>query len=234
MGYDAAKHFICEGAIVYVTGRRSDALNAVAQELGEQCIGVVADASVKDDSSHLARIIRSNGHKVDGLFVNAGVAQVRQWQLIDEEFFDRIFNTNVKGAFFTVQAIVPVMKRGGSIVFNGSCSYKTSMTDGLVYAASKAAISSMTKTLTRDLLPLGIRVNTIHPGPISTSIWDADKLELPEEFVEEATREISHKVPLGRMGRADEITGYLEFLFSEKSTFVLGSELVIDGGMTTL
>ena len=161
--------------------------------------------------------------------MNAAIATFTPFELVTEEQFDATFNTNAKGPFFLIQKLLPVLKDGSSIVLNGSIVAHTGNPATSVYSATKAAINSFTKTLSRDLLPRKIRVNTVNPGPIETP--GLGKIGVP---VEELKKGLATQVPLGRIGRADEITGYVAFLLSDKSTFILGTELSIDGGVSQL
>jgi NAD(P)-dependent dehydrogenase (short-subunit alcohol dehydrogenase family) len=166
------------------------------------------------------------------VFVNAGIGKFVPFDLVDEAQFDEIFNTNIKGAFFTIQKLLPVLKDGSSIVLNASAVVNAGFAATSVYTASKAALNSLAKTLSKDLLPRKIRVNTVNPGPIVTPIFD--KLGLPEEAKEAMKAGFTATVPVGRFGDVREITGYVAFLLSDQSTFVLGTELSIDGGATQL
>jgi NAD(P)-dependent dehydrogenase (short-subunit alcohol dehydrogenase family) len=152
--------------------------------------------------------------------------------MVDEAHFDDMFNTNIKGAFFTIQKLLPVLKDGSSIVLNGSCVANAGYAAGSVYTATKAALNSLAKTLSKDLLPRRIRVNTVNPGPVMTPIFD--KLGLPEDAKAAMQDSFIATVPVGRFGDVREITGYVAFLLSDQSTFVLGTELTIDGGATQL
>jgi len=154
------------------------------------------------------------------------------FELVDEDHFDQLFNVNVKGAYFTIQKLLPVLKDGSSIVLNGSGVTHMGLPAASAYSATKAALNSFAKTLSRDLLPRKIRVNTVNPGPVDTPIMG--KVGLPAEATEGMKDKFASDVPIGRMGRPSEITGYVTFLLSDKSTFVLGTELTIDGGMSQL
>ena len=166
------------------------------------------------------------------LYVNAGIGLFQPTELVDEASFDVLFNTNVKGAFFTIQKLLPVIKDGASIVLNGSGVIHLGLPATPIYSATKAALNSFAKTLSRDLLPRRIRVNTVNPGVIDTPIMT--KVGLSAEEAAGASKKFETDTPVGRVGRPDEITGYVAFLLSDKSTFILGTELTIDGGMTQL
>lgn len=143
-----------------------------------------------------------------------------------------MFNINLKGAYFTIQKLLPVLKDGASVVLNGSNSAHLGFPATSAYAATKAALNSLAKTISRDLLPRRIRVNVVNPGPVKTPI--VSKTGMPAEALEELMKVVVAQVPVGRIGTCDEITGYVAFLLSDKSTFILGTELTIDGGMSQL
>ena len=164
--------------------------------------------------------------------MNAGIAAFVPFDQVSEEHWDETFNTNLKGAFFTVQKLLPVLRDGASIVLNGSTVVHQGLPATSVYSASKAALNSLAKTLSRDLLPRKIRVNVVNPGPIETPIFG--KMGLPAEAVAGVTDHLASTVPVGRIGKPEEITGYVAFLLSDKSTFILGTELTIDGGAAEL
>eukprot|EP01032_Pedospumella_encystans_P016899 gene16899-19261_t len=232
MGFDTAKFLAEEGAKVYITGRNAEAIATAASQIGRNTIAVTANQASIADSSKLAEIIATNGDKLDGLYVNAGVAVFSPFENTTEELFDSLFNTNVKGAYFTIQKLLPVLKDGASVVLNGSNSTHLGIGTTSVYASTKAALNSFAKTLSRDLLPRRIRVNVVNPGPIKTPI--AYKSGVPTEVADAIMNSLATQVAIGRIGRVDEITGYVAFLLSDKSTFILGTELTIDGGMSQL
>jgi len=146
--------------------------------------------------------------------------------------FDSLFDINVKGAYFTIQKLLPVLKDGSSIVLNGSGAAHSGIAATSVYAATKAALNSFAKTLSRDLLPRRIRVNVVNPGSITTPI--ISKTGVSAEVADGFLKSIAAETPVGRVGTVDEITGYVAFLLSDKSTFILGTELTIDGGLSQL
>jgi len=164
--------------------------------------------------------------------VNAGIAPFMPFELVDEAHYDLLFNTNAKGAYFTIQKLLPVLKDGASIVLNGSTVIHSGFPHCSVYSASKAALNSFAKTISRDLLPRKIRVNVVNPGSIVTPL--STKLGLPQEVLDSLEDMAKTQVPVGRSGRVDEITGYVAFLLSDKSTFILGTELTIDGGYSQI
>eukprot|EP01032_Pedospumella_encystans_P025902 gene25902-29260_t len=213
MGYDTAKYLADEGAKVYITGRNAEAIATAASEIGRNAIAVHANQASIADSTNLAEIIAANGDKLDGLYVNAGVGVFAPFENTTEEVFDNLFNTNLKGAYFTIQKLLPVLKDGSSIVLNGSNSSHLGFPASSAYAATKAALNSLAKTISRDLLPRRIRVNVVNPGPIKTPI--VSKSGMPAEVVEEIMKGVIAQVPLARIGTCDEITGYVAFLLSD-------------------
>jgi len=165
IGYATAAALIAEGADrVYVTGRNAQALRAAADRLGEKAIPVVADASSLADSAALADRVRADGVTLDVLFANAGIAESRHFAETDEAFFDRTFDINVKGLFFQVQALLPVLADGASVIVNASIVANKGMANLSVYNASKAAVRSFARTWANDLKARGIRVNAVSPG----------------------------------------------------------------------
>uniref|UniRef100_A0A7S3MEL2 Uncharacterized protein n=1 Tax=Spumella elongata TaxID=89044 RepID=A0A7S3MEL2_9STRA len=232
MGFDTAKYLAEEGAKVYITGRNAKAISDAAFDIGHKVIAVPANQASIADSEKLAETIAANGDKLDGLYVNAGVAVFYPFEHTTEEAFDTVFNTNLKGAYFTIQKLLPVLKDGSSIVLNGSNTAHMGVASTSAYAATKAGLNSLAKTLSRDLLPRRIRVNVVNPGPIATPI--VTKVGIPADMVDEVMKGFIAQVPVGRIGRPDEITGYVAFLLSDKSTFILGTELTIDGGFSQL
>jgi len=171
------------------------------------------------------------GH-VDVLFVNAGVAEIAPFGDVSEEFFDRVVGINFKGAFFTVQKALPLLSDNASVILNASIAANTGMPNMTVYAASKAALVSLARTLSAELVGRGIRVNAISPGPVMTPIFN--RLGLPPEALDEMAKSFQEQVPMKRFGRPEEIAKTALFLASADSSFLLGTEIVADGGMSQL
>ncbi|HTF65333.1 MAG TPA: SDR family NAD(P)-dependent oxidoreductase [Edaphobacter sp.] len=168
IGFATAKAFVNEGATVYMTGRRKEALEAAAAKIGEGCMPVAGDTSKQADIQKLYEQIRSEQGRVDIVFANAGIAEYGVFGHLEEAQYERIFGTNVKGVIFSVQAALPLMPDGGSIILNGSVVGSKGLPAGSVYAATKAAIRSFARTWTTDLKERKIRVNVVSPGPIQT------------------------------------------------------------------
>jgi len=232
IGLATAKAFVREGAKVAITGRSDATLNSARKELGSDALVIRADmARVGEIAAAMDQIGEKFGC-IDALFVNAGVARFVPFEEVSEEFFDETVATNFKGAFFTVQKAIPLLSRGAAVVLKASNKAHMGMASTSVYGATKAAVVNMAKTLSADLLPRGVRVNTVSPGPIATPIFN--RLGLPEEQVKGAKEWIAGQVPLKRFGHPDEIASTVLFLSSGESSFVVGSELVVDGGMIQL
>ncbi len=231
IGFETAKLFQNEGAKVLVTGRDIEQLLETESSLPE-CLGVQSDASSIIEIERLADKIKEGFGSFDILFLNAGTAKFAPVQDTGEEFYDSVFDLNTKGLFFTAQKLAPLMNEGGSIVINTSVNNRMGMAGSSVYAASKAAARSFVRTMAAEWIDRGIRVNAVSPGPIETPIFG--KLGLPQEQLEEFARDVGNKIPMKRFGKAHEIASAVLFLASDDSSFILGHELVADGGWTSV
>ncbi len=229
IGLATAKEFVREGAFVFITGRREPELAAAVKEIGRNVKGIQGDVSKLADLDRLFAQIKSEKAKLDIVFANAGVATFAQFGQITEEHFDSIFNVNVRGTLFTVQKALPLMPDGASIILNASIVASKGLGMNSVYSATKAAIRSFARTWTTDLKSRKIRVNAVSPGPIDTP--GLSDLVASSGAAEERKRLMINNVPLGRMGRPDEIAKAVVFLASDDSSYVTGSELFVDGGM---
>jgi NAD(P)-dependent dehydrogenase (short-subunit alcohol dehydrogenase family) len=170
--------------------------------------------------------------ELDVLFVNAGIVEMRPLEQFDEAAFDRSFAINVKGPYFLIQALLPLFSKSASIVLNTSVNAHIGMPNTSVYAATKAALLSLARTLSGELISRGIRVNAISPGPISTPLYS--KLGLSEADLKNVAASIEGQVPAGRFGKPSEIASAIVFFASDESAFTVGSELLIDGGMSNI
>jgi NAD(P)-dependent dehydrogenase (short-subunit alcohol dehydrogenase family) len=219
------------GARVAVTGR-SEKVRAAAQlELGEQALVLGSDSSKSGDIEALATTIERTFGGLDFLFVNAGVGKFSPVEAVTESFWDEIFATNTKGAFFTVQRLVPLLRPGGAVVLNTSVVDEKGTAGASVYAASKAALRSLARSLATELLPKGIRVNAVSPGPITTPIMG--KLGLTAEALTGFEQQMKQANPMKRFGTPEEVARAALFLAFE-ATYTTGAELVVDGGFTQL
>jgi NAD(P)-dependent dehydrogenase (short-subunit alcohol dehydrogenase family) len=232
IGLAAAKSFIDEGAKVIIFGRDAKTLARASETLGNQAFTVQGDVTSRDDLARLANTAKTGFGKVDILFVNAGVAEFQPLVEAQESHFDKLFNVNVKGAYFTVKALEPLLADGASVILTTSVGNEMGMLGTSVYSATKAAVRSFARTLSAELVGRGIRVNAVSPGPIATPIFG--RMGLPEAAIPELEAGMIAQVPLGRVGQPSEIAKPVLFLASDDSSYVVGTELVADGGMTQI
>jgi NAD(P)-dependent dehydrogenase (short-subunit alcohol dehydrogenase family) len=232
IGLAAAKAFVREGAKVAITGRSDATLKSAQKELGPDVLVIKADMSRLPEIASAMTRIKERFGRIDALFVNAGIGRFVPFEDVTEQFFDETMATNLKGAFFTIQKAVPLLSRGAAVVLNASINAHLGMPASSVYGASKAAVVNLAKTLSADLLQRGVRVNVVSPGPVATPIFD--RMGLPEAQARELKERITERVPLKRFGHPDEIAAAVLYLSSSESAFVVGTELVVDGGMIQL
>ncbi|MEL6306308.1 MAG: SDR family oxidoreductase [Bacteroidota bacterium] len=232
IGLATAKLFHKEGATVLITGRRKEVVEMAAKEIGENAIGIQSDTSSIADIIKLYRQVKEQYNKLDVLYLNAGIAKFEPMEVVTEERFDELSNTNFKGLFFNVQYASPLMQSGSSIIITTSAASMIGSPNMSVYGATKAAARSLARTLSGDLLPKGIRVNGISPGPIDTPIME--KVGIPMEALEGAKQGFAAENPMKRIGTAEEIAKAALFLASDDSSFIAGIDLAVDGGLTQL
>jgi len=228
IGLETAKRFVEEGAQVVITGRRKDELDKAAAEIGENVVAVQGDVSHLEDLDRLYAEVKAKFGHIDILFANAGLGQVAPLGAVTEEHFDREFDVNVKGLFFSVQKALPLFKDGGSIILNSSVAGHKGIGGFSVYSATKAAVRSFARSWTSDLKDRKIRVNAISPGPIETPIFG--KMGLTKEQSAEFANSIISSVPLGRVGQSEEVAAAATFLASDESSYITGIDLSVDGG----
>jgi NAD(P)-dependent dehydrogenase (short-subunit alcohol dehydrogenase family) len=226
IGLATARRFVEEGAYVFIAGRRQAELAKAAEQIGRNVAAVQCDVARLDDLDRLFGRVKGEKGRVDILFANSGMMEYQSLGEITPEHFDRTFAVNVRGLLFTVQKALPLIGRGGSIILNASIGSIKAWPGYSVYGASKAAVRSFARTWMLELNDRGIRVNAISPGPIDTPIFDAAAKEKSEEM----KAGFAAAIPIGRMGRADELAAAVLFLASEESSFVTGIELFVDGG----
>ena len=229
MGLVTAKLFAAEGAKVVITGRRRKDLDDAARSIGPAALAVQGDVSNLADLDRLFTVIREKFDRLDILFANAGIGEVAPLGHVTEDQFDRVFAINVRGLFFTVQKALPLLSDGASIILNSSIAGYTGMEGLSVYSATKAAVRSFARTWTNDLKARKIRVNSLSPGPIETPIFG--KMGLSPEQAAGFRESLPGQVPLGRIGRSEEIATTALFLASNDSSFITGIDLTVDGGM---
>ena len=232
IGLGVAKAYAKEGAQVAITGRNQNTLNLAATEVGDGTLAIRADAGKVTEIEAAMKKINERFGRIDALFVNAGIGKFVPFEQVTEQFFDETVNINLKGVFFTVQKALSLMSKGSAIVLNASINAHLGMPGTTVYGATKAAVVNLAKTLSADLLEKGIRVNAISPGPITSALLARDGIT--QEKLRETNDWIQSQVPIKRFGTPEEIAAAVLYLTAPESAFVLGAELIIDGGMATL
>lgn len=237
IGLASAEAFLEAGASVAITGRDSRTLQQAAAQLGEiaspdRLVAVQADVTIAEQLDRVMDEVRGRFGRLDVLFANAGIAEFVPFAEATEEHFDRIFDTNVRGAYFTIQKALPLLARGASVILNSSIAGLMGIPANSVYSASKAAVRSLARTLSADLVDRGIRVNAISPGPVTTPIFD--RAGLTANGREELAARVVRDIPVKRFGDPREIAHAAVFLASDESTFFVGAELVADGGLSQL
>jgi NAD(P)-dependent dehydrogenase (short-subunit alcohol dehydrogenase family) len=228
IGLATAKQFVNEGAYVFITGRREAELAAAKKQIGKNATAIQGDVSNLADLDRLFAQIKKEKGKIDIVFANAGIARYAPLGTITEDFFNSIFDINVKGLLFTVQKSLSLLRDGGSIILNASIVASKGLSSNSVYSATKAAVRSFARTWTTDLKNRRIRVNAISPGPIDTP--GLSELLASSETGEQRKKMISTTVPLGRFGRPEEIAKAVVFLASDDASYITGIELFVDGG----
>lgn len=230
IGFETALQFLAEGATVAITGRSESGLLAAKEQLGDVHI-IRSDAGNIGQQRDLAEQIAQWWPRLDVLYVNAGDVSHHPLQHWDESSYDRLMNTNLKGPFFLIQALLPLLANPSSIIVCGSVSAHIGLPQSNAYAASKAAILSLARTLSGELHSRGIRVNGLSPGPTETPALGKLGNGASQEVLREEIRAL---VPIGRLGTALELAKAAVFLASDESAFMVGSELLIDGGVGNL
>jgi NAD(P)-dependent dehydrogenase (short-subunit alcohol dehydrogenase family) len=230
MGFATAQEFINEGATVIITGRSQKTVDKAVSSLGSNAFGLVSNAGNMKDVFELQKQVKMHTNKLDVLFVNAGYGRFAPIEMVDEAQFDELFNMLVKGSFFTVQQILPIMNAGSSIILNTSFVTEFGIENFSIYSAAKSAVQSFIKTFSSECTAKKIRVNGISPGHIKTNIFN--NTGLTPEQIEEAVAGIISTLPFKRLGEPSEIAKTVLFLASEDATYIHGAEIVVDGGLS--
>lgn len=230
IGLETAKQFLAEGARVIVTGVNPESIAKAKAELGPEVLVVRADSASVAAQKELAQAVQAHFGQLDIVFLNAGVSVWLPMEDWTEEMFDHSFDINVKGPYFLLQALLPIMANPASVILNTSINAHVGAARSSVYAATKAAFLSMTKTLSTELLDRGIRVNAVSPGPVETPLYD--KLGIPDAYRDQVNKDIVSTIPFGRFGRTEEVAKAVLYLASDESRWTLGSEIIVDGGRT--
>ncbi|GAA4499602.1 SDR family oxidoreductase [Actinoallomurus oryzae] len=229
-GFTTAKLLVDGGARVLITGRGQETLDSARERLGENAVSIRSDAASLPDIDALADRAKAEFGTLDALFVNAGITRFTPFEAVTEEVYDELFAINAKGAYFTVQKLVPLLNEGSGVVLTTSVANVKGIPLISAYAAGKAALRSMTRSLARELLPRKIRVNAVSPGPIDTGILDRS---MPKEASEQTKAEMRAANPMLRFGDPREVARAVEFLAFD-ATFTTGAELAVDGGASQL
>lgn len=232
MGWATAQQFIHEGGKVIITGRSEETVNKALKTLGENAFGIVSDAGSMKDLMNLQSEVRKYAQSIDLVFANAGYGKFAPIENVDENGFDELFNLLVKGPFFTVQQMLPLMQKGSSVIFNTSVATDIAMPNFSIYSAAKSAVQSFIKTFATELTERGIRVNSISPGHIKTNIFNNTGLNV--EQIENAIEQIIPTIPFKRLGEPSEIASTVLFLASEEASYIHGVELKVDAGISVI
>jgi NAD(P)-dependent dehydrogenase (short-subunit alcohol dehydrogenase family) len=231
IGLATAKLFINEGARAIVTGRAAATIKTAQAELGDNAIVVRSDATSLPDMDALAAKVKETFGKLDVLFVNAGYGRFIPFEAVTEEVYDEMLNLNAKGPYFIVQKLAPLMPEGSSVVFTTSMANVKGVPNLSAYGAAKAALRQSTRSLAAELLPRGIRVNAVSPGPIYSPILQ--KVGMPKEAADQIYLQMKESVPMKRIGQAEEVAKAAAYLAID-ATYTTGAELPVDGGWSQL
>jgi NAD(P)-dependent dehydrogenase (short-subunit alcohol dehydrogenase family) len=228
IGYATAKELKAQGAAVIITGRRQDAVDKAAVELG--VTGFVADQSSVGQTAELVVKVSEQFGPIDILFINAGIVGTAPIAEATEELFDSIFNINFRGAYFTLSKFIPLLKDGASVVFLSSNTASMNGANSSIYSSGKAALNSVMRIAALELAPRGIRVNSVSPGPTHTEILN--KLGLDTAARKGLDEWIIGRIPLKKIGTAENVARMVAYFCGEAASFITGAEVVMDGGMS--
>ncbi|AMO77106.1 SDR family NAD(P)-dependent oxidoreductase [Pseudomonas citronellolis] len=232
IGLATAQRFAQEGATVVITGRRRQVLDEAVGQIGGNALGICADAGRLADIDALYQRIGQLYGRLDVLVANAGIIRPAAGEQVDEAQFDEQFDINVKGVFYSIQKALPLLRDGGSIVLVSSIAHLKALDAHVVYAATKAAVRSFARSWAAELRQRNIRVNCLSPGPVLTPI--IGKMGIGDEQFAAFERQVAGLIPLGRLGRPEELANAALFLASDDSSFITGVDLCVDGGLSQL
>jgi NAD(P)-dependent dehydrogenase (short-subunit alcohol dehydrogenase family) len=228
IGFATAKELIEQGATVIITGRRKEAIEKAAQEIG--AVPFVADQANIQDIDKLSNAIEKQFGKADILFINAGITgEPSLIENASEENFDAVMNINFRGAYFTLSKFIPLLNDGASVVFLSSNTATMRSPQSSIYQASKAALNSIAKTAAAELAPQKIRVNTVSPGPTRTNVLNSSYGETTASTIWE---NLANTVPLKKVGNPEDVAKMVVYLSSENASYITGADFLMDGGMT--
>ncbi len=229
IGLATAQLLQAEGARVLVTGRNPETLAAARTTLGANAVVITSDSGSLADAQGLGAAVQKHAAKLDGVFLNAGIAQFGPFEALTPKHFDDMFNVNVRGLYFQLQSLLPLLANPSSVVLTASVAADLAMAATSIYAATKAAVVSLGRSLAVELAPRGVRLNTVSPGPIVTPIFG--KLGMPAEAVKSFEEQTTAKSLAKRFGTAEEVARLVRFLLSDDSGYVVGVNYLIDGGV---
>ncbi|WP_342250897.1 SDR family NAD(P)-dependent oxidoreductase [Sphingomonas sp. OTU376] len=232
IGLATAKAFVAEGASVFITGRRQDALDAAVKAIGGRVTGVRGDMAQLADIDRLYDAVQQQHAQIDVVFANAGGGEMAPLGAISEEHYEKTFSTNVKGVLFTVQKALPLLKDGASVILTSSTTSISGTPAFSVYSATKAAIRNFARNWILDLKDRHIRVNAVSPGVTDTA--GLNELFGGGEQAEGTKDYLASLIPAGRVGQPEEIARAVLFLASDDASFVNGVELFVDGGQAQI
>ena len=228
IGYATAKELKAQGAEVMITGRRKEAVDKAAAELG--VTGLLADQGQLSDIEALASQVGEKYEKIDILFINAGVVELGMIENATEKAFDNVMGINFKGAYFTLSKFIPLLNDGASVVFLSSNTASMNGANSSIYSSSKAALNAAMKIAAVELAPRKIRVNSVSPGPIETEIMN--KVGFDETQLKEVKEWMIGRIPLKKIGSAADVGKMVAYFCGEASSFITGAEIIMDGGMS--
>jgi NAD(P)-dependent dehydrogenase (short-subunit alcohol dehydrogenase family) len=229
IGFATAKRFYEAGAKVVITGSSEASVAAARRELPEDIVVLRSDVRRIEDATALAREIERRFGGLDVVFLNAGIAKLAPFEAVDEALYDELMDTNVKGVVFTLQKVLPLLRSGASVLVNASVVDKKGFAAGSIYSATKGAVAALVRSLAVELAGKGIRVNAISPGPVATPIFNRGGMSADQQKSFEDN--VKTRVPLQRMGAADEIARAALFLASPAASYVTGADIPVDGGL---
>ena len=232
MGFATAQQFINEGGSAIITGRSAERVSKAVEQLGKSAFGIVSDAGKMKDILHLNEQVKQKTDSIDLLFANAGYGRFASVEDVDEAHFDELFDLLVKGVFFTVQEMLPLLKNGSAVIFNTSFVTEIGTPNFSVYSAAKSAVRSFIKTFAAEFTEKGIRVNGISPGHIKTNIFNNTGLDPIQ--IESAIQNIIPTIPFKRLGKPTEIANAVLFLASQDASYIHGTELKVDAGISII
>lgn len=233
IGLATSRIFQKEGATVITNARNEKRAEETKTQHGDLFSDIiVADVSKVSELEKLFHTVGEKYGKIDTLFLNAGLGKPSPIEHVTEEAFDYEFGVNVKGVFFSIQKALPFLVEGSSVILNTSIVNQMGMANFSVYSATKAAVRSLAQSLSAELVDRGIRINAVSPGPIETPFFN--KTGMTEDQINETAQHILQSVPMKRFGKPEEVAKYVLFLASEDSSFMIGTEVEVDGGMATL